>query len=210
MHRSTYFAISLLAAVVAFAPGARAQVSAGEPDSTENQRVVPGLTNFGSLSTILNLARGTVRIVAVVTPSSPAAIQGLDILASVLDDIPSKRLRVYVLLSPAGPNDSKVRALNLAARNRDRRIVYLWDGDAAVAVAMAPLVGLEDEPAQDVYFLYDTDATFNAEPATPVLSMNLNPHVDGLKLEAQMMRERAEELVRAVEKKAAGAASGRN
>lgn len=204
MQRSTILAVSLLL-FTGHVSGVRAQAPAPETDTGEPQTVVPRLTNFTSLSTIMNLARGTVRIVAIVSPSSPGAAGGMDVIASILGDIPSKRFRVYVILSHAGPADSEVRALNLAGRHRDRRIVYLWDPNAAVATAIAPMIGLAGEPAHDVYLLYDTDATFGMAPATPALWMHTHPRIEGPALEAAPLRDRAAELVRAVERKAADA-----
>lgn len=206
MQRSTLLTVSVLVFAV-HASGVRAQVYAPPADTTTLQTIIPQLSNFTSLASIMNLARGTVRIVAVVSPSSDGAAGGMDVVASILRDIPSKRLRAYVILSHAVPADSKFRALDLAGRHRDRRIVYLWDPEAVVASAMAPLVGLAGEPAHDVYLLYDTDATFSATPPTPALWMQLHPGIEGPALDAASLRTRANELVGAVERKAAGAAA---
>ncbi|HEU4363874.1 MAG TPA: hypothetical protein VFT13_00255 [Candidatus Krumholzibacteria bacterium] len=206
MQRSTLLAVSVLV-FAAHASGVRAQAYAPPADTTAPQTFVPRLTNFSSLATIMNLARGTVRIVAVVSPSSDGARGGMDVVASILRDIPSKRLRAYVILSHAGPADSEVRALDLAARHRDRRIVYLWDPEAVVATALAPVVGLAGKPAHDVCLLYDTDATFSATLATPALWMQLRPGSEGPALDAASLHARANDLVGAVEQKAAGAAA---
>ncbi len=204
MLRSTRLA-ALIILLAAGASGAQVEGTA-PPDTVEPQTVVPRLANFTSLSTIMNLARGAVRIVAIVSPSSPEAAASMDAIASVLGDIPSKRLRAYVILSQAREDDSRVRALDLAARHRDRRIVYLWDPGTAVAAAMAPLTGSSDGTVHGVFFLYDTDATFTTVPPAPVLWMQLGANVDGPALDAESLRDRADELVKTVERKAATAA----
>jgi hypothetical protein len=204
MHRSTLLALFFLFSGQA-AP-ARAQASATPADTVPPQTVVPQLANFMSLATVMNLARGTVRIVAVVSPSSPGAAKGMDVIDGILRDIPSKRFRAYVILTHALAADSQARALDLAARHPDRRIVYVWDPAAAVAKAVAPIVGLAGEPVYNVFLLYDTDAAFTTSPATPVLWMHLHPGIDGPPLEDAPLRVKADELVRAVEKKAGSGA----
>lgn len=199
MQRSIRLAL-LLFLLTGGNPVARAQ-SPSPADSLAAQTTIPQITKFESLSPIMNLARGTVRIVAIVSPSSPDAAAGLDVVASVLRDVPSKRLRAYVILSRAVADDTEMRALELVSRHRDRRIVYLWDPGALVAAAMAPVTG-SAAPVHDAYFLYDTDATFTTAPATPVLWMCTGAHHEGPPLAAEPLRARAEELVRSVERKA--------
>jgi hypothetical protein len=206
MHRSTLLAAVTLV-LAACGSAVRAQPAPAPGDTAAVQQSVPRLGNLVNLATVLNLARGTVRIVAVVSPTSPTAAEGLGVIASILEAIPSKRLRAYVILTRAGDADTQTRALNLAAHHRDRRIVYLWDPDRIVETAFAPLVGQTGEPAREVYLLYDTAASFTTVPATPTLWMHMNPRLDGARLEEAPLSAKADELVRAVEKKAADAAA---
>ena len=201
MHRSTLLA-SLLILSASHAAGARAQSAATADETSPPQMVVPQLANFMSLATVMNLARGTVRVVAIVSPSSPDAAKGMEVIGDILHDIPSKRFRAYVILTHALAADSPTRALDLAARHPDRRIVYVWDPDGVVATAVAPVIGPTEAPAYNVFLLYDTDAAFTTAPSTPVLWMHLHPGIDGPPLEEAPLRVKVEELVRAVEKKA--------
>jgi hypothetical protein len=202
MRRITLLAVLLVS--LGSAPTPRAQSRAAPADSAVAQTVVPRLANFASLATILNLARGTVRSVAVVSPASAGAEAGLQAVASILDGIPSKRLRAYVILSSTNSADTQARALDLAARHVDRRIVYVWDPGATVTAAMAGSEGLGGAPTRDVLLLYDTAATFTTVVPPPVAWLAL----DGAPVDPGALRARADEMVRAVERKASGATSG--
>ncbi len=204
MRRSTSLAFLILLA--GLARDARAQAPVAAPDTTVAQNVVPRLTNFAALATILNLARGAVRLVAVVSPSAPGAEAGMDAVASMLRDIPSKRLRAFVIISQTDSTDTRGRALNLAARHIDRRIVYLWDPDATTAAAMAASDGLAGMPARDVLLLYDTAATFTTTVPAPVAWVPMDDSAGPVASAA--LRGTADELVRAVERKAATAGGG--
>lgn len=199
MRGLAVFAFSLVLVTGHAAPPI-ARPAPPDPDST--QQTVPRVGNFLSLSTILNFGRGAVRVLAIVAPSSPDAETAMETVEALLRDIPSKRLRVYVVLSHAGADDTQIRALDLASRHRDRRIVYLWDPEGLVATAMGPVSG--GERADGVLFLYDTDATFTTAPAEPLLWLRLAP-AGGEPLERDALLERASGLVRDVERKASDA-----
>jgi hypothetical protein len=164
------------------------------------------IENFGSLVSFFNLASGTVRIVAVVYPSSVACDSILQAVATALRTHPSKRLRAYVVMTPEGSDDSLIRALNRASENRDRRLVYLWDSNTAAASTFRSLVGATTEPATGVCFLYDTNARLALDPPAPTMWMNANPRLRGPAFDAQRLCDRAGELVRLVEAKASDAA----
>ncbi|HEX5133476.1 MAG TPA: hypothetical protein VFX92_13455 [Candidatus Krumholzibacteria bacterium] len=197
-----------LAVLIALPAVARAQSSPAPDDSAAAQQLVPRLVNLSSLATIMNLGRGSVRIIAVIAPSAPGAEDGLDVLASVFENIPGKRLRAYVLLTRATDADTHVRALSLAARLRDRRVVYLWDPDGIGASLTAPLTGTPAPPGAGVYCLYDTDATFGPAAPEPALWMEAGSDPAGPPLEARALEERAAAMVRTVEREAAKPASG--
>jgi hypothetical protein len=182
----------------------RAQAPPAPADTTGAQTVIPRLANFTSLATILNLARGTVRILAVVSPTSPGADAGLEAITSILSEIPSKRLRAFVILSSSSEADTRARSLGFAAAHVDRRIVYVWDPEAAVNAALTSSEGLAGAPALDVLLLYDTAATFTTNAPAPVMWIPLG----GDPVDAGPLRDRADAMVRAVEREASGATGG--
>jgi hypothetical protein len=163
---------------------------------------VARLQNLGTFVSFMNLASGTVRLLVIVTPSSPSCQPMLDAVAQVLQANPSKRLRAYVVLAPLGPDDSELRALNLTNELRERRLVYLIDAKAVVAAAFAPVVKSSPDPATGVCFLYDTDAHLALEPPAPSLWMSANPQIKGVALDAKQLGQRANEMVRRVEQMA--------
>jgi len=202
MRRITFLAILL---ILGSAPICRAQEPAAAPDTVSAQKVVPRLSNFTTLATIMNLARGTVRILVVVAPSSPDAEKGLDAVAAILHENPSKRLRAYVVLSRTGDEDTEVRAVNLAGGHLDRRIVYLWDPGDTVAAAIAASEELEGIAPHDLILLYDTTATFTTAAPSPVMWV---PLAGDAPVESGALKGEAEQLVHAVEKAAAAGGQG--
>ncbi len=176
------------------------------PDSVAPQQVIPRLNAYASLATVLNLSRGAVRIVAIVSPGSETADRGLDVIDRVLAANSSRRLRAYVLLSKASESDTEIRAVLAASRHREPRIVYLWDPDQIAGNAFRSVVGLESGPVHDVYFLFDTAATFRASPPKPDLWMSLNSAIDGPPLDADSLQAEAGRLVRRVERSASSRA----
>jgi len=207
MRRSPllYFPPCLLALIVA--AGALAQTETAPLDSIPQQRSIQQLSSFTSLATVLNLSRGAVRILAIVSPSAGTADDGLEAIERVLAGNPSRRLRVYVLLTRAGAGDTSARAAVTAARHQDPRIIYIWDPGQIVAEAFRPLVGLESDPVRDVYFLFDTNATFTDVPPMPALWMQANPAIAGTPLDADSLQAETGRLVRRVERTASGRAT---
>jgi hypothetical protein len=199
-----YCPVCVLALIVA--TGAAAQTELPPDDPLPLQQNIPQLTSLTSLATVLNLARGAVRIVGIVSPSSGTADDGLSAIKQVLADNPSRRLRVYVLLTRARADDTTARAIVTAARYREPRIIYLWDPDQIAANAFRATVGLASGPVHDVYFLFDTGATFTAAPPRPELWMQANPAIDGAPMDADSLRAETARLVERVERNASSRA----
>lgn len=190
------------ATLVAGDAPAQAPPPATGPASPENFNDVARVQSLGTFVSFMNLAAGTVRLVAVVSPSASTCPVLISSIASVLRANPSKRLRAYVVLSHVSPDDSDARSITAARSFRDRRLVYLIDPNAVVATAFKTVCESDPGPATSVCFLYDTDARLALEPPAPSLWMSANPKIKGLKLDAAVLGQRANDMVRRVEQMA--------
>jgi hypothetical protein len=160
---------------------------------------------FEALSGLMNLARGCVRIVAVVSPTAPGADADLAAVLSSVRASSSKRLRAYVVITAASAEDTAIRAAEFAARHTAPRTVYLWDPTAVVAGRFGPVLGVEGK-VHSVYLLYDTAAILGDSPPAPDTWMQDGPGSQN-RFDARQLETRANELVRRVESKVAGAES---
>jgi hypothetical protein len=164
------------------------------------------MPNWGLLASFLNLAAGTVRVVAVLSPSAPESGTLMETVLATLSANPSRRLRAYVVLEGLGPADTQARALNLATNYREPRLTFLWDAGAVAAGTFRAAIGSGKEPAAGVCLLYDTGARFSSSAPAPALWMTVNPRLAGAALDRAELEARSGEMVRRVEAAAREAA----
>ncbi|HEX6791477.1 MAG TPA: hypothetical protein VF247_09225 [Candidatus Krumholzibacteria bacterium] len=189
---------SILALAVSLtATAARGQAPAG-PETAQS---VAQLQSFGTMVAFLNLAAGTVRVVAILEPASPAADDAVNALRSLLESNSSKRLRAYVVWTRLSDQDTQLRALSRANTLRDRRLVQFWDNDAVVAESFRSVVASGTVPATGVVLLYDTDARLALSPPAPALWMSMNAGIAGPAFDPARLGASANTMVRRVEAK---------
>ena len=75
----------------------------------------------------------------------------------------------------------------------DDRVIHYWDGEGELVKGFAPVLGLGDNPAWDVYLLYDKYAEWNETPPKPIywqeqLGISDETQLDGPKLTAEMQK----------------------
>jgi hypothetical protein len=202
--RSTMTALLALLAVLGAALGLAAPVAAQTPAPAAapgTGQAIQKLENFQGIAGLMNLARGCVRIVAVVAPSAPGADAQLDTILSVLRTNPSKRLRAYVLVTHAADADAPLQAALFASRHPGERVVYLWDPNG-VSNLWKESVGIKDTRFHTIFCLYDTAATFTLAPPTP------DAWIEGeVGFDPRPFTDRTRELLRRVESKVAGTAT---
>jgi hypothetical protein len=155
---------------------------------------------FASVSVLLHLAQGTVRVVTIVPVESPSSFAVIDTVMSVVAANPSKRLRAYVILRGGG--ESALRALQLATRYSDSRVAYFWDPTGAVASAWD-----SGATTAGTVWIYDTSAKFSDRPPAAALTVDAQTDEGGVTLDGAALRAESGELVRRVEAKMASAPS---
>ena len=154
---------SVLAAVLALCTSAVAQA----PRSPA--RFV-SIENIQGFSGFFNVGQGTVRIVSILSPSTPECVARIDAIRSLLESVPSKRVRVYIVFTPQGEEDSQRIALIRGADLTDRRVACFWDPNGAVAAALAPV--LDAAAGKTPCLLFDTDAVLRDPPDAPTMWMS--------------------------------------
>ncbi len=154
--------------------------------SDAETRTVQRIDRFEHIAAFLNLAQGTVRIVAIVPSNDIASAAIVDTIAAVVQSSPSKRLRAYVVLT--GESGTPLQAAVLAGRTTDKRIAYFWD---ATGDATRPW---ESHPPG--VWVYDTAAKFSDRPPTAAMAFQAPAPIDG-----DALRNTSIELVRKVEAK---------
>lgn len=183
----------VVAVAVAAAPQSAGTPTPANPD-TPGVRHVERFTHVASL---LNLAQGTVRMVAILPVDTRASLAAVDTVASIVKGNSSKRLRAYVILRGGNEAESSLRAALLVGRASDPRIVFLWDQTSVVTEFWKP------GPTPGVW-LYDTSAKFAEQLPEPALILAAAPGGDA-RIEGTGLRSTAYELVRLVEAKMARA-----
>lgn len=191
---------SLLAATLTASTVSRS-VAQAPAAATQQQQQVAKLQNFGTMVAFVNLAAGAVRLVVVVDPTSAGSDAAMSAVKSVLESNPSKRLRAFVVWSAITAEGTELRAVARSNEVHDRRLVYFYDPEGAVAGAFRGVVGSGETPATDVVLLYDTDAHLAMNPPAPAMWMSANRDIKGETLDAKQLSAHANEMVRRVEEK---------
>ncbi len=111
----------------------------------------------------------------------------------VLDRLPGRNVKVYSVWVPILPSDGSFAVGRATKYLPDSRVTHYWDGDAALVKGFAPVLGLGDGKAWDVYLLYDQNAEWTEAPPKPVfwqeqLGISEESALDADKLTAEIER----------------------
>jgi hypothetical protein len=155
------------------------------------------IEKFAHAAAFLNLAQGTVRMVAILPIAESASLAMMDTIAAVVRSNPSKRLRAFVILDGETDAESPLRAAVLAGRAGDTRIVCFWDPTGSVARMWGP-------PDAGCVRVYDTTAKFVDPLPPPALEVK----ADGGRLDGSALRASSSNLVQRVEAKMGRLAEG--
>jgi hypothetical protein len=85
----------------------------------------------------------------------------------VLDVVPSESLAVLVIWEPVLRSDDERASRRATTLFDDARVTHYWAPTLALGELFQPLIGLQTEPAWDVYLLYP-HGTVWSEVAPPV------------------------------------------
>ena len=144
---------------------------------------VTDLNSLEPLKQAFQRDRGTVRLVALLSPVCPMCRSGFADMQKVLKAFPDERLRAYIVWLPMFPGDSRKWAQTRSDEFSDKRLSYYWDGEKLSGNQWQKLLGTKRE-AWDVYLLYGAGSQWDKEPTTPDFWMHQlsgvthAPHLD--------------------------------
>jgi hypothetical protein len=116
---------------------------------------------------------------------------------NVLSDIDDPDLVVYAVWEPILRTDNEKASWNAKGLLPDSRVVNFWTPDTSVGEAFQTPIGLETEPAWDVYLVYSRTASWNDDlPPVPAFFMHRlsgrlpsELHLDGSALAEKIRRQ---------------------
>jgi hypothetical protein len=178
---------ALPAAVVAVVLAVVIVAMRGIPGQTRPHRDVG--TQAQAVRDAFNAASGTVRIIALVSPTCGACLRGTaDLQTQVFDGIASPNVRALVVWVPK--LRGRERDVDEATHTiPDPRAVHFWDGDSYLVHAFNATLNLGQD-AWDIYLLYGPNARWDtAQPPVPQSWMHQLSGVDHPKLDAATLAE---------------------
>ncbi len=147
---------------------------------------------------LFNEDRGSVRLMAILSPTCPMCRNGARIMQHyVLDRIPDPNLRVYVVWEKIRPDDSRQHALKAATFAADPRVTHFWSEARVTGEAFRERVGFKKSPAWDVFLLFPTGSVWEkgVVPTPSDMMCNLMgspedfgnlPRLNGVRIEEQV------------------------
>lgn len=189
-----------IALLVIFATTVAGAQSAEKPAQSESNARFVQIENLDGFTGFFNLGQGTVRILALTSPSGDGCAQMLAEIERIMRETPVNRLRAYVVFAPANDADDRRTALAAASKYVESRVAYFWDPNQSVARAFQPIAGSHD-PSQGGCLLYDTGSIVRKTPDEPALWLD----ADGSGFDGKTLDSRVHELLdRFQEKQRAG------
>ena len=133
----------------------------GNTLETDSIYDIKEITDFSSLQKAFQQGNGSVRLVALLSPSCPYCIKGYRYMIKLLEEIVDERLKMYIIWEPMLSGDSKELADKVSKEVNDPRMVFqAWDENLVNAKLWTSFMKKADNrwfangPARDVYFLY--------------------------------------------------------
>lgn len=82
--------------------------------------------------------------------------------------MPDRDVEVYSVWVPILASDAQVTVGRATKFVPDGRVKHYWDNESELVKGFAPVLGLGDRPAWDVYLLYDKETDWNNAPPKPI------------------------------------------
>ena len=196
--------ISVVAIIVAaiFA----SEVSAQNGSSLSTPSKFRDLTEFTDVSTAFNADKGDVRLVALLSASCGYCVKGFRYMRKILEEIPDKRLKMYVVWEPMLSGDTRALSEKMSKKGTDPRIVYQsWDETRITGQKWTEVMQSDkkDEwnnkatgPAWDVYFLYNGDVEWEKnQPTAPQFWQHQGVGIPELALSYTTLKEKIEKYL---------------
>ena len=161
------------------------------------------VTDFSSLQKVFQQGNGSVRLVALLSPSCPYCIKGYRYMIKLLEEIVDERLKMYIVWEPMLSGDSKELADKLSKEVTDPRMVFqAWDENLVNGKLWTSFMNKADNrwiakgPAWDVYFLYRAKYKWDEDkPSLPGYWQHQGAGTAELKLNSSKLKSKIEEFL---------------
>jgi hypothetical protein len=147
-----------------------------------------------TLREAFNADAGTVRIVALVSPTCGACLRGATDMQAVFGDVGDTRLRGYIVWVPKldGQENNVPEATHTVA---DPRAGHYWDANGDLVHGYDRTLDLGQD-AWDIYLLYGPGTRWDgADPPAPAYWMNQLGGANGPTLDSQTFADHARALL---------------
>ncbi|MGH1366098.1 MAG: hypothetical protein ACRBF0_21240 [Calditrichia bacterium] len=130
--------------------------SCAESEDLENSAYVElmELHAFDQVVEQFNRDSRFTRVIALMSPGDPLSLRIFKDLKQIFNKIPDEDIRLYIVWVSVLENDKRKQALKLTREFDDSRLVGIWDAQN-IAAKQWQLALQIDQPAWDVYLLYD-------------------------------------------------------
>lgn len=119
-------------------------------------------------------------------------------MQQVLKNITDEDLRAYVVWLPVLQDDDLASAIARSKEYSDPRVKYYWDSGQRTGHLWKPVLDIPRQIAWDVYFLYDREAAWGAQPGAPDFWMHQLEGVSNApRLDTAVFEQKAKELLEA-------------
>ena len=106
-------------------------------------------------------------------------------------------LEIYSVWVPILASDGEFAVGRATKYLPDDRVTHYWDENGELVKSFAPVLGLGDAPAWDVYLLYDGNAEWTNAPPKPIFWQEQLGISDETTLDAVKMTAEIEKLLSA-------------
>lgn len=135
---------------------------------------VTDLRDVSALRDWFQRQSGSVRLIALLSPSCTSCLEGFAAVQQVLKDVSSPKIAAAVVWMSIRPGEKRTSAVSLSSEFIDGRIAYFWDPYRAAGETWQSVLKLNGV-AWDVYLVYGPGAIWNEpdlDPAPPAYWMH--------------------------------------
>jgi hypothetical protein len=148
-------------------------ISKQSPPRSERSARFVELPDVNGFLGFYNLGQGTVRILALVSPTCPQCRAAFDEIQRIMETISTNRLRAYIVFQPVRDQDRMLRAFRLAVELNQPRVTHFWDPTLSVSARLKP-IARSDDLTESRCYVFPTNAMVTDAPDEPTLVMD--PH----------------------------------
>ena len=140
---------------------------------------------------------GHVRLVALMSPTWPLCRRGFSVVRDVVESNTHENLSAYIIWLKILPADDRSQAEELSIQINDSRIHRFWDEKKLTGETWKMVLNINNI-AWDMYFLYDSKASWEELPQFPAVWMHQHrnlPEGQGVALNTETLSKTIRDLL---------------